>query len=140
MEETRSEMIARLEQEVREIEPDAFVWSDPGPVLLERALNELVVAIGTRWKISRSSTCIWASRSASTPRPTLSTPAPRSCGTRSSARRKKSCTTIYIRARWRSMTDSDGVTRSRDSGPDFLIQARVSFPGVEPMLCRRPPA
>lgn len=41
MEETRREMIARLEHEVREIEPDAFVWSDPGPVLLERALGEL---------------------------------------------------------------------------------------------------
>ena len=41
MEETRSEMIARLEQEVSEIEPDAFVWSDPGPVLLERVLGEL---------------------------------------------------------------------------------------------------
>lgn len=25
-------MIAWLEQEVREIEPDAFVWSDPGPL------------------------------------------------------------------------------------------------------------
>jgi hypothetical protein len=39
--EVRSEMIARLEQEVREIEPDEFIWSDPGPVLLERARGEL---------------------------------------------------------------------------------------------------
>ncbi len=41
MEETRSEMIARVEQEVRRIEPEGFVWSRPGPVLLERALGEL---------------------------------------------------------------------------------------------------
>jgi hypothetical protein len=40
-EELRSEMIARLEQKVWEIEPDEFIWSDPGPVSLEWALGEL---------------------------------------------------------------------------------------------------
>jgi len=34
-------MIARLEREVNQFAPEAFVWRDPGPVLLERALGEL---------------------------------------------------------------------------------------------------